>query len=204
MCLVFVGGIQEHETCGALGVIGSEHADVETRDGGPDEHHRSGNSAAVQESGKLVRDAACCPRRWAGIAVAHTCPVIGAHARKSRDVRLDQAPTSARATEACIEDHGRCAVPCAPQMQPVTSDVDELSGRRSSRQVFSSRTPLVRGTYEPSDDNEATQSDDNAYRPTTHVDNSWIESAPFRNQPSLLTWRSQRSGGPSVILADIR
>src|SRR6185295_20286915 len=102
MCVGFVGGIHEYETCGALRVIGREHTDVETRDGGPDEHHRSGNPAAVEECGQLARDAACCSRRWARIAVTHTCPVIGAHARKSSDVRLDNVPTSARATEACV------------------------------------------------------------------------------------------------------
>src|SRR6185295_12019741 len=98
----FVGGIHEDETPGALRVIGGEHTDVETRDGGSDEHHRSGNSAAVEEFGQLARDAACCPRRWARITVTHPCPVIGAHARKSSDVRLDKVPTSARATEACV------------------------------------------------------------------------------------------------------
>ena len=41
MCVVFVGGIHEDETRGELRVIGREHTDVETRDGGPDEHHRS-------------------------------------------------------------------------------------------------------------------------------------------------------------------
>ena len=49
-----MGGIHEHETCGALRVIGSEHADVETRDRGPDEHHRSANSAADEEFGPLT------------------------------------------------------------------------------------------------------------------------------------------------------
>src|SRR5437899_547208 len=73
MCVGFVGGIHEDETRGALRVIGREHTDVETRDGGPDEHHRSGNPAAAEECGQLARDAACCPRRWARIAVTHTC-----------------------------------------------------------------------------------------------------------------------------------
>jgi hypothetical protein len=41
MCIVFVRGIHEHETCGALKVIGSEHTNVETRNGFPDEHDGS-------------------------------------------------------------------------------------------------------------------------------------------------------------------
>src|SRR6478672_7851135 len=104
MCLVFVGGIHEHETCGALRVIGSEHPDVETRDGGSDEHDWSVNSAAGQEFGQLTCDAACCPRRRAGIAVTHTCPVVGADTRESSNIRLDEAPVSSRAAETRVED----------------------------------------------------------------------------------------------------
>ena len=155
MCLVFVGGIHEHETCGALRVIGSEHADVETRDGGADEHDRSGNPAAGEEFGQLARDAACGPRRRAGIAVTHACPVVGADTRESRNSRLDEAPVSSRAAEARVEDDGRRAVAGAPQMQPVPSDVDEMSGRRSCRQILSSRKPLVRATRERSHGDQA-------------------------------------------------
>jgi hypothetical protein len=162
MCVGFVGRIHKDETRGALRVIGREDTDIETCDRGPDEHHRSGNPASVEEFGQLACDAACCPRRWARIAVTHTCPVIRAHARKSSDVRLDKDPTSARATEACVEDHSRRAVPGAPQMQPVPSDVDELSGRRSNRQVLSSRKPFVRGTCERGHDDQATQTNENA------------------------------------------
>ena len=52
MCIVFVGGVHEHETCGALRMIGSEHADVETRDGFPDEHDWSADSATDKEFGQ--------------------------------------------------------------------------------------------------------------------------------------------------------
>jgi hypothetical protein len=69
-------------------------------------------------------------------------------------------------------------------MQPVASDVDELSGRRSRRQVFSSGKPLVRGTRERRNDDQATQADKNAQRPTPHVDISSVESAPFRTAPA--------------------
>ena len=82
MYVVFVGGIHQHETRGALWVIGREHTDVEPRDGGPDQHHRSGNPATREEFGQLARDAACGPRRRPGIAVAHTCPVVGADTRE--------------------------------------------------------------------------------------------------------------------------
>ena len=170
MCLIFVEGIHEHETCGALRVIGSEHADVETRDGGPDEHHRSANSAADEEFGQLARDAACCPRRRAGIAVTHTCPVVGAGTRESSNIRLDEAPVSTRAAESRVEDDGRRAVPGAPQMQPVRSDVDEMSGRRSRRELLSRRKPLVRGAGECGNDKERAQHDKNAHRPAPHVD----------------------------------
>jgi hypothetical protein len=94
MCLVFVGRIHEYETRGALRVIGSEHTNVETRDGGADEHHRSGNPATRDEFGEFARDAARCPRRRARIAVTHTCPVVGADTRESGNIRLDEAPVS--------------------------------------------------------------------------------------------------------------
>ena len=162
MCLVFVGGIHKHETCGALRVIGSEHADVETRDGGSDEHDRSTNSTADEEFGQLARDAACCPRSRAGVAVTHTSPVVGADPRESSNIRLDGAPVSTRAAESRVEDDGRRAVPGAPQMQSVPSDVDEMSGRRSRRELLSSRKLLVCGTCERSNADHATQTDENA------------------------------------------
>src|SRR2546430_1963864 len=195
MWLVFVGGIHEHETCGTLRVIGSEHADVETRDGGPDEHHRSANSAADEEFGQLARDAACCPRRRAAIAVTHTCPVVGADTRESSNIRLDEAPVSTRAAESRVEDDSRRAVPGAPQMQPVPSDVDEMSGRRSRRQLLSSRKPLVRGAGECGNDKERAQHDENAHRPAPHVDTpvkSCAQPAHSRDEwISNLHWADQ-------------
>jgi hypothetical protein len=62
MRIVFVRRIHKHETGGALRVIGSEHADVETREGGPHEHYRSANPASGEEFGQLARNAACGPR----------------------------------------------------------------------------------------------------------------------------------------------
>jgi hypothetical protein len=89
-----------------------------------------------------------------------------------------------RAAEARVEDDGRRAVPGAPQMKAVPSDVDEVSGRRSRRQLFSSGKALVRGARERSHDDQATQADKNAQRPTQHVDISSVESAPFRTAPA--------------------
>jgi hypothetical protein len=43
---------------------------------------------------------------------------------------------------------------------------------------------LVRGTGERSNDDQATQADKNAQRPTPHVDISSVESAPFRTAPA--------------------
>jgi hypothetical protein len=170
MCLVFVGGIHKHETCGVFRVIGSEHAHVETRDRGPDEHYGSANPAADEEFGQLARDAACGARRRAGIAVTHTCPVVGADTCESSNIRLDEAPVSTRAAESRVEDDGRRAVPRAPQMQPVPSDVDELSRRWGQRQVFASRERLIRGAREWSKDDQTTLTDENAHRPAPHID----------------------------------
>jgi CHAT domain-containing protein len=61
-----------------------------------------------------------------------------------------------------VEDDGRRAVPGAPQIQSVPSDVDEMSGRRSRRELLSSRKPLVLGTCERSNADHATQTDENA------------------------------------------
>jgi hypothetical protein len=185
MCLVFVGGIDEHKTCGALRVIGGEHADIETGDGGAHEHDRSANPAAGEEFVQLARDAACGPRRRAGIAVTHTCPVVGADTRESSNIRLDEAPVSTRAAETRVEDDGRRAIPGAPQMQSVAADVDETSGRRSRRQVLSSRKPLVGGPCERGNDDQTTQTHENAYRPTPHVDIPCVESPPFRTAAAV-------------------
>jgi hypothetical protein len=59
MCIVFVRGVHEHETCGVLRVIGSEHSSVETGDGLPDEHDWSGDPATREEFGQLLCNAAC-------------------------------------------------------------------------------------------------------------------------------------------------
>src|SRR5262245_39508764 len=89
---------------------------------------------------------------------------------KSTNLGLDEAPASARAAETRVEDNSRRAVPGAPQMQRVSSDVDELSGRRSRRKLLSSRKPLIRGAGECGNDNECAQYDENAHRPAPHVD----------------------------------
>jgi len=62
MCIVFVRGIHEHDSCRPLRVIGSEDTNVETRNGFPDEHDGSGNPATREKLGQLDCDAACCPR----------------------------------------------------------------------------------------------------------------------------------------------
>ena len=162
MRLVFMRGVHEHETRDAVGVIGREHAHVETRDGRADEHRRTIDPAAAEQFRQLARDPACCPRRRPGIAVTHTCPVVGADTRESSDFRLHEPPVSARAAESRVEDDGRRAGPGTPQMQPVSSDVDEHSGSRSRRELPSSRQPLVRGTRERRYGDQAAQTDQNA------------------------------------------
>src|SRR5690349_11707618 len=99
MCVVFVRCVHEHETCGLLRVIGREHSDVETRDRFPDEHDWSGDAATREKFGQLIGNAACGSRRRPGIAVTHTCPVVGAHTGESSNVWLDEAPASTRAPE---------------------------------------------------------------------------------------------------------
>jgi len=47
MCLVFVRGIHEHETCDALRVIRYEDADIEPAAGGPHEHQSSVDSSSL-------------------------------------------------------------------------------------------------------------------------------------------------------------
>lgn len=69
--LIFVGGIHEHQSCHTVGVIGREDASVESAAGRSYQHHRSANPTAGEQFGQLARDAAGCPRRRAGIAVAH-------------------------------------------------------------------------------------------------------------------------------------
>src|SRR5512142_2172628 len=160
MYIVFVRGVHEHETCGVLRVTGREHSDVETRDGFPDEHDWSGDPATCEECGQLVCNAARSSRRRPGIAVTHTCAVVGADTRKSSNVGLDEAPASTRAAETRVEDHSRRAVPGAPQMQPIPSDVDEMSWRRSRGELVSSRKPLIRGAAERGNDKERAQHDE--------------------------------------------
>ena len=157
MWLIFVGGIHEHQTRDAVRVIGREDANVETAAGRPDQHHRSANPTAAEEFGQLARDATGCPRGRAGIAVAQAGSVVGAHTRESSDIRLDEPPASARAAESRVEDDSRRAVPGAPQMQPVSSDVDETSWRRSRCQVLTSRKPLIRGPRECSKDDQTSR-----------------------------------------------
>jgi hypothetical protein len=65
---------------------------------------------------------------------------------------LDEAPASTRAAETRIEDDSRRAVSGAPEMQLVSSDVDEMSGRWSHRERLSSRKPLIRGAEECGND----------------------------------------------------
>jgi hypothetical protein len=62
MCIVFVRSVHEYEACGACRAIGSEHADAETRDRFPGEHHWSDDAAMPQEFGQLVCNAARGPR----------------------------------------------------------------------------------------------------------------------------------------------
>jgi hypothetical protein len=128
MRIVFVRHIHEHEACRPLRVIVSKDTNVEAGDGFPDEHDGSGNSAAREEFSQLACDPACRPRRGPGIAVAHARSIAGADPRESSNLRLDKAPAGARAPETRVEDDTRRAVPGAPQMQPVSSNVDETAG----------------------------------------------------------------------------
>jgi hypothetical protein len=68
----------------------------------------------------------------------------------------------------------------------VPSDVDEMSGRRSRRQIPSSRKPLVRGTCERGNTDQATQTDENPYRPTPHVDIACRDRQRFTPRPPQL------------------
>src|SRR6478752_2944778 len=54
-------------------------------------------------------------------------------------------------------------------MQPIPSDVDEMSRRRSRRELPSSRKPLIRGAGEYGKEKERAQHDENALLPAPHV-----------------------------------
>ena len=138
----FARGIHEHETRGALRVIGREHRtskpamEAPTSTTGPAIPRGRGVSPARWQCGALSA-------ATAGIAVAHTRAIVGAGTREPRDFRLDEAPVGTCAAKARVEDYGGRAIAGAPQMQSVPADVDELPGRWSRRELLSSRKPLV-------------------------------------------------------------
>src|SRR5438445_12890801 len=120
MCLVFVRGIHEHETCHALRMIRHEDADIELAAGGPHEHQSSVDSAAVDECGQLARDAACCSGRRARIAVTHSGPVVRTNASESGDLPAGRAPLSKRAERTDTS----CEVPSPEGEGLVSTKVD--------------------------------------------------------------------------------
>jgi len=195
MRIVFVRGIHQHEACRLRRVIGSKDTNIEAGDGFPDEHDAPGNPATREEFRQLACDPACCPRRGPGIAVAHAGPIVGADTRESSNLRLDKAPASTRAAETRVEDDSRRAVPGAPQVQPIASDVDEMSWRRRRREVLSSRKPLIRGAGECGNEKEPAQRDENALRPAPHV-TSPVNRALSRSTPVTsgfnVHWPGQR------------
>jgi len=170
MRLVFMGRVDEHETCDTIRVIGRENADAETAAGGADEHQRSANPASVEQRGELAGEAASRAGRRPRVAVTQAGAVIRADPSKSSDVRLDESPVSARAAQAGLENDSRLAGTGAPYVQPVASDVNESSWRWSGCQVFASNKPLIRRARNCGEEDEREHRDESAHRPTQHVD----------------------------------
>jgi hypothetical protein len=67
----------------------------------------------------------------------------GNESRHPLHLGLDKAPARTRTAESCVEDDSGRAVPGAPQMQSVPSDVDQNARRWRRRDVASSREPLA-------------------------------------------------------------
>src|SRR6185503_20562367 len=130
----------------------------------------------------------------------HTCPVVGADTRKSSNIGLDEAPASTRAAQTRVEDDSRRAVPGAPQMQPIPSNVDEMSWRGSRRELLSSRKPLICGAGEWGNDKERPQHDKNSLRPAPHV----TSSGKSRAQPGNVGRRRSRVSNPHYLASQFR
>ncbi len=198
MRLFFVRRIDQHETGDALGTFRRDETRGETTRRGADKNPGAGNAAAVEQLLELASGAACRARRRSRIAVTEPSPVVRADPRESGDLRLDEAPSNGRPSQPGLENHRRLARAGAPDMQSVPSDVHEPSRRWRLRQLLARREPLKCGARTSRHDEPGAQTDENARRPTPHVDSPAEGGRPARTRISRAGVRRQ---GPALMHA---
>ena len=140
--------IDEDETRDVGAVSPREDPNDEPAKRMADQDERRLNTRAMEERPQLVRDAASGSRQGARIAPAESCAVVAAHARESRDLRLDERPAHRGGAERGFEhDRGRSG-PRVVHVQLAAFDVNQSSGRtkRSHTTTLPDDVPAVHAT----------------------------------------------------------
>ena len=68
------------------------------------------------------------PWRRRGVAPGEAGAIVGAHPRERRQRRLHARPAQRRRGDAGLEHHGGQSLAAGPQVEPVSTDADELAG----------------------------------------------------------------------------
>ena len=79
---------------------------------------------------EFVGDPASHSWKRARVTPAEAGAIVAERAREAGHRRVHEAPAQRRAAKRCIEDDGWSAVPITPDVQPVSADADQPSGRR--------------------------------------------------------------------------
>src|SRR5829696_1343264 len=115
----------------------------------------------MQLVGELLWAARCRAR----FAPTEAGAVVGADARRRRDLGLDRTPVEGERAQARIEYHSWAAVPNAVQMQAIATDIHELPRRWVALAVPRCHDRFVAGAAHCKQQEQRQQSDQDAYGP---------------------------------------
>src|SRR2546428_4994703 len=92
-------------------------------------------SYSVQQFMQFRCDAAAGAWSWAKVAESHSSAIIGTHTAELGRFGLNKAPIKQRAAEPRVQNHRRRACTHAPEVEPVATNIYQLSRRRIRRQI---------------------------------------------------------------------
>src|SRR5215204_3875781 len=115
----------------------------------------------MQLCGELLRAA----RGRAGFAPTEAGTVVGAYARRRRDLGLDRTPVEGEPSQASIEHHSWTALPEAVQVQAIAADIHKLPRRWIAPAVPRGHDRLIASAAQCKQHDQRQQSEQDPYDP---------------------------------------
>src|SRR6266853_1930300 len=132
---VWIDRIDEHHACHLLAMARGQHAEVERAEVVPNQNVRAGNRSAGEETLQFVGNIQTAARLIGRVTPTETSAIVGTHAGKFADLRLNQLPNNRGVVWTSLHDDNGTSYACTVDVQSQPTNVHEFAWGRIAMAV---------------------------------------------------------------------